>query len=111
MSTQHSKYLVAFNLANLYDNLHRMQRASRVKYAVIHDFLISTSIRDTRVAADDDTSSGYCLTTMPVDCQSVLFDSINFSQIFTPEKDADLLDVKIKIYNRLAARFSLTTQD
>lgn len=111
MSTQRSKYLVAFNLANLYDNLHKLQKSSRVKYAVIHDFLISTSIQDTRVAADEDTSSGYCLTAMPIDCQSILFDSINFSHIFPVESYADLLDVKIKIYNRLAARFSLTTQD
>jgi hypothetical protein len=111
MSTQRSKYLVVFNLASLYDNLRALQKVSGAKYAAIHDFLINTSVRDTRVAADEDTSSGYCLTTMRVEYQPILFDSINYSHIFVVEKPNDLLDIKIKIYNRLAARFSLATPD
>lgn len=102
-TTMHCAIPATFNMGLLFENV------SISKYETVRmiNFLKSKNIRDYRICADEYINKGHSFSDIGFDLAHYLFDSINFHQLVDSDKESDVLDFKIKIYNDTLVHFKM----
>jgi hypothetical protein len=96
-----SQVPATFNMGNLFYNL----KGSDQRLLSIVKFIKSKNILDYRITAKEDINKCGSFCDISLDLVYLLFDSINFHQLFDLEKESDILDAKIAVYNDLVSHY------